>query len=41
VAILVLIAHRRNIREELARISGERPVKGSPAPMHKGPNEEV
>jgi glycerol-3-phosphate acyltransferase PlsY len=41
VAILVLVAHRRNIREEIARISGERPAKGSPAPMHKGPNEEV
>jgi glycerol-3-phosphate acyltransferase PlsY len=41
VATLVVIAHRRNIREEIARFIGHRPVKGAPASMHKGPNEEV
>jgi len=44
VAILVVLAHRRNIRDELGRLighRGHRPAKGSPAPMHKGPNEET
>jgi glycerol-3-phosphate acyltransferase PlsY len=41
VAILVVVAHRRNLREEITRISGHRPAKGAPEPMHKGPNEEV
>jgi len=40
-AMLVVWTHRRNIREEIARISGHRPVKGSRAQMHKGPNEEA
>jgi glycerol-3-phosphate acyltransferase PlsY len=40
-AILVLLTHRRNIREEIARITGHPPVKESPIhQMHKGPNEE-
>jgi glycerol-3-phosphate acyltransferase PlsY len=41
VAILVVFAHRRNIREDIARMVGARPVKGSPASMHKGSNEEA
>ncbi len=40
-AILVLVSHRRNIREEFARIGGPRPIKESPVPMHKGSNDEV
>ena len=40
-AMLVVLTHRRNIREEIARISGHPPVKGAPTPMHKGPNEEA
>ena len=40
-AILVLVTHRRNIREEIARIAGHRSVKESSIQMHKGPNEEV
>lgn len=40
-AILVLVSHRRNIREEIARISGPRPVRESSVPMHKGSNDEV
>lgn len=40
-AILVLVTHRKNIREEIARLAGHRSVKGSSVSMHKGPNEEV
>jgi len=40
-AILVLIAHRKNIREEIARMAGHRPVKERPIQMHKGPNDEL
>jgi glycerol-3-phosphate acyltransferase PlsY len=39
-AMLVLVTHRRNIREEISRITGHGPVKESPIQMHKGPNEE-
>ena len=39
--ILVLLRHRKNIREEIARIGGPRPVKDSPVSMHKGSNDEV
>jgi len=40
-SMLVLLTHRRNIREEIARITGHRPVKEAPIhQMHKGPNEE-
>ena len=39
-ASFVLLTHRKNIREEMARI-GHRPVKESPVPMHKGSNDEV
>lgn len=44
IAILVLVAHRRNIRQEISRFAGHRPVKGAPVRMHKGPkgpNEET
>ena len=41
VASLVLVRHRKNIREEIARILGCRPVRTSTIQMHKGPNEEV
>ena len=40
-AMLVLLMHRTNIREEMARISVPRPVKESPVPIHKGSNDEV
>ena len=40
-AILALLTHRKNIREEIARIAGHRAVKRSSVEMHKGPNEEV
>lgn len=40
-AILVLVTHRKNIREEIARIAGHRAVKESSVQMHKGPNDEV
>ncbi len=40
-AILVLIAHRKNIREEIARIAGHRTVKERPIQMDKGPNDEL
>jgi glycerol-3-phosphate acyltransferase PlsY len=40
-AILVLVTHRKNIREEIARMAGHRVVKESSVQMHKGPNEEV
>jgi glycerol-3-phosphate acyltransferase PlsY len=40
-AILVLVTHRKNIREEIARMAGHRAVKESSVPLHKGPNDEV
>lgn len=40
-AILVLVSHRRNIREEIARITGGAPVKETAIQMHKGPKDEV
>jgi len=40
-AILVLVTHRKNIREEIARMAGHRAVKESSVQMHKGPNDEV
>ena len=40
-AILVLVTHRRNIRQEIARIAGHHVVKESSVQMHKGPNDEV
>ena len=40
-AILVLVTHRKNIREEIARIAGHPEVKESSVQMHKGPNDEV
>ena len=40
-AILVLVTHRKNIREEIARIAGHSEVKESSVQMHKGPNDEV
>lgn len=40
-AVLVLLTHRRNIREEVARIGGPRPATESSVPMHKGSNDEV
>ena len=39
-AILVMVTHRKNIREEFARLTGHGPVKESPVQMRKGPNEE-
>lgn len=40
-AILVLVTHRKNIREEIARLVGHRAVKESSVQMLKGPNDEV
>ena len=40
-ASFVLLTHRKNIREEMARIGAPRPLKESPVPMHKGSNDEV
>ena len=40
-AILVLVSHRKNIREEISRIAGSGPVKESLVQTHKGPNDEV
>jgi len=40
-SILVLLTHRKNIREELARIGAPRPARESTVPMHKGSNDEV
>lgn len=41
VAILVVLTHRKNIREEIARIGSGRPVKAAPAEMQKGSHDEV
>ena len=40
-AIVVLVAHRKNIREEISRIAGHRPVKETPIRIRKGPTDEV
>ncbi|MFM1767826.1 MAG: hypothetical protein RJA22_355 [Verrucomicrobiota bacterium] len=40
-AVLALLTHRRNLREELARLIGHPAVKDSPAEVHKGPTDEV
>lgn len=40
-AILVVLTHRKNIREEIARIGGGRPVKAAPAEMQKGSHDEA
>ena len=40
VAILVLLSHRKNIRQEIARMAGAG-VKAAPVQMHKGPHDEV
>ncbi len=40
-ASFILLTHRKNIREEMARIGAPRPLKESPVPMHKGSNDEV
>jgi acyl phosphate:glycerol-3-phosphate acyltransferase len=39
-AILVLVTHRKNIRQEVARLAGAS-VKEAPVQMHKGPHDEV
>ena len=39
-AILVLVTHRKNIRQEVARLTGGS-VKEAPVQMHKGPHDEV
>ncbi len=39
-AILVLLSHRKNIREEIARIGGGRAVKTAPAEIQKGSHDE-
>jgi glycerol-3-phosphate acyltransferase PlsY len=40
VAILALITHLKNIRQEIARLMGDE-VKEAPIQMHKGPHDEV
>ena len=40
-AVLALLTHRRNLREELARLVWPRPVKEASVEMHKGPTDEV
>jgi glycerol-3-phosphate acyltransferase PlsY len=40
-AILVLLAHRKNIREEITRFVQPSQLKESPVKMHKGPPDEV
>jgi acyl phosphate:glycerol-3-phosphate acyltransferase len=40
-AILVLVTHRKNIREEIVRMAGHRGMKQSSVQMHKGTNDEV
>jgi glycerol-3-phosphate acyltransferase PlsY len=41
VAILVLLTHRRNIREEIARITAARPVAESPSQLHNNSHDEA
>ncbi len=40
-AILALVTHRRNIREQIARLAGHRPGKHRPVKMHQGPIDEA
>ena len=40
-AILVVIAHRQNIREEISKLAGHPSSKTARAPMHKGPTDEA
>ena len=40
VGVLALITHLKNIRQEIARLAGDR-VKEAPLEMHKGPHDEV
>lgn len=40
-AVLVLLTHRRNIRLEIARLSGARPVKESPSQLHNNSHDEA
>ena len=40
-AILVVIAHRQNIREEIARLAGHPNSKTARAPTDKGPQDDV
>ena len=40
-AVLALLTHRRNIREEVARLVFHRSVEQAPVEMHKGPNDEA
>lgn len=40
-AMLILLTHRRNIREEIARISGSRPVEESPSQLHNNSHDEA
>lgn len=40
-AVLLVISHRQNIREEIAKLAGHPHSKTASAPMHKGPNDEA
>lgn len=40
-AILVLLTHRKNLREEIARIGGGRPIKDSSVELHKRSHDEA
>lgn len=40
-AILVLLTHRKNIREALAQLTQFRPQKEAPVELHKGSSDEV
>ena len=40
-AVLVVIAHRQNIREEITRLAGHPHPKTARAPMDKGPQDDV
>lgn len=40
-AMLILLTHRRNIRKEIARISGSRPVEESPSQLHNNSHDEA
>ena len=40
-AILVVIAHRQNIREEISKLAGHPNSKTARAPMDKGPQDDV
>lgn len=40
-AVLALVTHRRNLREEVARLARHPGVKEASAELHKGPTDEV